>query len=186
MLAEGSDFDGWTLDEARTRIPDLLTHLSKGRLLAWERLGDPSSELRPVPVASWTDISFPKRSRKGEAVCSDQPVFDLRILPVLEAPNVVDHLGQRDTHQPSPERIRHDPLRQCWLAAYGAFCMMRTSIDSVTATPTAPPVSSLMMREGPSKKILLKRYQVGNVNGDKGRSMTAVPLLLFNIARPLI
>src|SRR5260221_13077788 len=33
--------------------------------------------------------------------------------------------------------------------------MMRTSIDSVTATPTVSPVSSLMRREGPSNKILL-------------------------------
>jgi hypothetical protein len=38
--------------------------------------------------------------------------------------------------------------RQRWLAAYGAFCMMRTSMDSVTATPTVSAVSSLMRREG--------------------------------------
>ncbi len=50
--------------------------------------------------------------------------------------------------------IRKQDCRQCWLAAYGAFCIMRTSIDSVTAIPTVSPVSSLMRREGPSKKIL--------------------------------
>jgi hypothetical protein len=32
--------------------------------------------------------------------------------------------------------------------AYGAFCMIRTSIVSVTATPTVSPVSSLIRREG--------------------------------------
>src|SRR5216684_6291426 len=51
--------------------------------------------------------------------------------------------------------IAHGLLRQCWWAAFGAFCMIRTSIDSVTATPTVSPVSSLMRREGPSNKILL-------------------------------
>src|SRR6266851_1701411 len=50
--------------------------------------------------------------------------------------------------------IAHGLRRQCWLAPYGAFSMMRTSIDSVTAIPTVSPVSSLMRREGPSNKVL--------------------------------
>src|SRR5216683_8382612 len=43
---------------------------------------------------------------------------------------------------------------QCWWGPFGAFCMIRTSIDSVTAKPTASPVSSLIRCEGPSNKIL--------------------------------
>jgi hypothetical protein len=50
-------------------------------------------------------------------------------------------------------RRRISISRQRWLAAYGAFCVMRTSIDSVTATPTISPVASLMRCEGPLKKI---------------------------------
>src|SRR5260370_28983108 len=43
---------------------------------------------------------------------------------------------------------------QCLWGPFGAFCMIRTSIDSVTAKPSASPVSSLIRREGPSNKIL--------------------------------
>ena len=43
---------------------------------------------------------------------------------------------------------------QCWLGAYGPLRIMRTSMDSVTATPTVSPVSSLMRRDGPSKRGL--------------------------------
>jgi hypothetical protein len=42
-------------------------------------------------------------------------------------------------------------------SAYGAFCMMLTSIDSVTATPTVSPVSSLMSRAGIFGKENLKK-----------------------------
>ncbi len=30
---------------------------------------------------------------KADAICGGQPVFDLKIFPVLEAPNAVEHLG---------------------------------------------------------------------------------------------
>src|SRR6266852_2305455 len=46
------------------------------------------------------------------------------------------------------ETLPRDKSRQCWWAAYGALCKMRTSIDSVTATPTVSPVSSLMREIG--------------------------------------
>src|SRR6266849_5476529 len=62
--------------------------------------------------------------------------------------------GCSATLEPTSHVRRCKRSRQCWLGAYGAFCMMRTSIDSVTAIPTVSPVSSLMRREGPSKRTL--------------------------------
>src|SRR6266404_3072259 len=91
-------------------------------------------------------------------------ILEIRVADMnLERPDFIAHWFapqfhfQRcsDTLEPTSHVRRCRRNRQCWCAAYGAFCMMRTSIDSVTATPTVSPVSSLMRREGPSKRVLL-------------------------------
>src|SRR5260370_32845194 len=90
-------------------------------------------------------------------------ILEIRVADIdLERPDFIAHgllpqfpfQGCSATLEPTSLVRRYRRSRQCWLAPYGAFCMMRTSIDSVTATPTVSPVSSLIRREGPSKRIL--------------------------------
>ncbi|KRP85217.1 hypothetical protein AOQ73_39100 [Bradyrhizobium pachyrhizi] len=94
-MKDGSNFQAWTLDEALERVPNSKIHLRSGELLAWGRLSDPGAELSYVPPSLWRDSVFSGRSKasKREAICGGMPVFDLRIFPVMEAPNAVEHLG---------------------------------------------------------------------------------------------
>lgn len=95
MKDGGSDFQAWTLSEALARVPNWQIHLRNGELLAWGRLGDPGAEPVHIPAALWLDSSFQKgrKAPKAEVLCDGLPVFDLRIFPILEAPNVAEHLG---------------------------------------------------------------------------------------------
>jgi hypothetical protein len=94
MKDGGSDFQAWTLSEALERVPNSRIHLRNGELLAWGRLGDPGAEPVHIPSALWLDSSLQKGWKaKAEIFCSGSPVFDLRIFPVLEAPNAAEQLG---------------------------------------------------------------------------------------------
>src|SRR5690349_4152700 len=95
MLDIGSDGDGWTACEALKRVPNAAMHLRSGDLLAWGRVGDTEANASYIAAPRWLDSSL-RTATKGriEGVLRDGlPVFDLRIFPVLEAPNLSDYLG---------------------------------------------------------------------------------------------
>lgn len=95
MSDETSDFQGWSVLEASRRVPNLQDHLANGRLLAWGNLGNPS-QFAPIPPSSWNGKMIKlsaSTSRKPQAVPGGESLFNVRVFPVLLAPNVVEHLG---------------------------------------------------------------------------------------------
>ena len=94
MKKESRAFEGRSFIEALSHVLDPQSHLANGRLLAWGRWGHPEFELSAIPPSRWQDSSFKKGIMpRADAICEGQPVFDLRIFPALEAPNVVEQLG---------------------------------------------------------------------------------------------
>jgi hypothetical protein len=96
MSDENSNFQGWSILEATRRVPHLRDHLANGRFLAWGRLGNPHQPFAPIPPAGWSGkikLSKSSTSKKPHAVRDGESIFNLRVFPVLLAPNVVEHLG---------------------------------------------------------------------------------------------
>jgi len=91
MSNENPDFEGWTLEDTVQRVGDPLRPALEQRLIVLGRLGSPHADLSYFPLADLPDeFRFSQMLAIGqaEAICAGTDVFDLRIFPVLKAPNV--------------------------------------------------------------------------------------------------
>lgn len=96
MSGEISNFAGWSVVEASRRVPHLLDHLANGGLLAWGCLGNLGQKSTPLSPSTWAGkikLATSLTLGKPQAVGPEDNIFNLRIFPVLLAPNVVEHLG---------------------------------------------------------------------------------------------
>jgi hypothetical protein len=95
------DFKGWTLEEAVRRVGDPFRWAVEQRLIVLGRNGSPHADFSYFPLADLLDeFRFNPVAVKGEAEanCAGTSVFDIRVYPVLKAPNL--------------ERVLHDiPLK---------------------------------------------------------------------------
>jgi|tagenome__1003787_1003787.scaffolds.fasta_scaffold20959347_3 hypothetical protein len=65
------------------------------RLLAWGRRESPLAAPQPIPPGGWKLLKFPnpRASKVQEITGQSVEVFDVRIFPVLEAPNALEYLS---------------------------------------------------------------------------------------------
>jgi hypothetical protein len=95
MSNENSDFKGWTLDETVRRVGDAFRPAVERRLIVLGRLGSPYADISYFPIAELGgEFRFNQEPAIGqvEANLAGKDVFDLRLFPVLRAPNVQDVL----------------------------------------------------------------------------------------------
>lgn len=79
--------------EARKKIADdLKAHLESGRLLAWGRQGTRPANFEPIAPSEWTSANFSISRRSMRIGIGNAEIFDLRIYPVLNAPNALGYL----------------------------------------------------------------------------------------------
>ncbi len=95
MSERATTFEGWPEAEASQHVPDFEIRLEKGELLAWARLGCLDVARSPLPPSAWNNVELRRTPvpTKSVGLWRGEALFDLRIFPILEAPNVVEHVG---------------------------------------------------------------------------------------------
>jgi hypothetical protein len=83
---------GWTEAEAAEHVPDVAKHLAQGDLLAWGRVGAEDAEPTLLPASAWLQTEFVVNRENGKALTGCQPIFDIRIFPILRSPKATDYL----------------------------------------------------------------------------------------------
>jgi hypothetical protein len=73
----------------------LWSELARGSLLGWGRRASPMAEPGPIPSSAWSSLKVKSRSRSKvtERTNDEVIIFDVRIYPVLEAPNAISQLA---------------------------------------------------------------------------------------------
>src|SRR5262249_30099559 len=100
-------------------------YLLGGRLVAWGRSASLSAELRSIPSSAWTELHFEsfRQSIVTEATAARAQIFDVRIYPVVEAPDAVEYLHGKTMVEAFEQFVFGDPqrsrLRKRALAAGG-------------------------------------------------------------------
>jgi hypothetical protein len=100
-------------------------YLLGGRLVAWGRSASLSVELRSIPSSTWTELHFEsfRQSIITEATAARAPILDVRIYPVVEAPDAVEYLHGKTVVEAFEQFVFGDPqcsrLRKRALAAGG-------------------------------------------------------------------
>ena len=89
----------------------LVRLLERMRLLAWGRPGSPLAEPVPFPPPAWKwlKIRSTSRSSVAERTRSRTEYFDVRIFPVVDAPNAMDVLADKSLAVICREFILGDP-----------------------------------------------------------------------------
>jgi hypothetical protein len=91
MSSEKPYFEGWTLHETLQRVGDAIRPAVERRLILLGRLGSSHADLSYFPIAELADefrFNQPSATGEAEATCAGKDVFDLRLFPMLKAPNV--------------------------------------------------------------------------------------------------
>jgi len=75
-------------------LNSLLVLLRTGKLLAWGRRESPLATQVPIPESAWSYLSIQNvgKSIVAEKSNAKTKIFDIRIFPVVEAPDAVDRL----------------------------------------------------------------------------------------------
>lgn len=92
MIIERINAEGWTLGEATKRVPDVRASLAKGRLEMWGRIGTPDAASTIIPASTWPD-TFCREDMGHPVVIAGEPIFDLRVFPVLHSPKAAEQLN---------------------------------------------------------------------------------------------
>jgi hypothetical protein len=89
----------------------LKKHLREGRLTGWGRRGSPTEQLKPIPATAWDALRLKNFSKSiaVEATASRTPLFDVRIFPVVEDPNAIEHLTDIPLIQAFRDFVFGDP-----------------------------------------------------------------------------
>jgi hypothetical protein len=104
---------------------ELKNHLKEARLVAWGRRGSPTAEPTPIPSPSWTSLHFEdfRQSAVSEMTEASTLIVDVRIYPVLEAPDAIEHLDGKTLVETFRKFVFGDPqvirLRKRAFAAGG-------------------------------------------------------------------
>jgi hypothetical protein len=90
-------------------------HVVEKRLIVWGRVGSPDASLEPIPCAMVQKISFEEAALKGnpQAMCGTAPIFDIRIFPLVLAPNVAEFVGRISLKDALTNLVLGDPQVQC-------------------------------------------------------------------------
>ena len=105
------------------REPRLRDLLARGRLIAWGRRESAVADLKPIPPSAWDHLRIKdfKRSIVRERQMAKSRIFDLRIFPVVHAPDAVDHLADMPLIDAFRQFVFDDPQ----VAALHAFARAR-------------------------------------------------------------
>ena len=85
--------------------------LHERRLISWGRRESPIADHAPIPASAWSGLSFHhwQRSVVVEDTVAKTKIFDIKVYPVLEAPDVVDHLDGKTLLEACRDHVLHDP-----------------------------------------------------------------------------
>jgi hypothetical protein len=92
MIVERFNAEGWTLGEATKRVQDVRASLAKGRLVMWGRIGTPDAASTIIPASAWPD-TFCREDVGDPLVIAGEPIFGLRVFPVLHSPKAAEQLN---------------------------------------------------------------------------------------------
>jgi hypothetical protein len=92
MIIERINAEGWTLAEAAKRVPDVRASLAKGRLVMWGRIGTRDAACTIIQTSTWPD-TFCREDAGHPVVIAGEPIFGLRVFPVLHSPKAAEQLN---------------------------------------------------------------------------------------------
>jgi hypothetical protein len=94
MSVEQMYGEGWTPAEAADHVPDIGSWLAKKRMEVWGRVGNKAAAPSLVSAFMGIEKLFPAKAGTSDPVLIDgQPVFDIRIFPILYSPRAAEHLN---------------------------------------------------------------------------------------------
>jgi hypothetical protein len=90
-------------------------HVVEKRLIVWGRTGRADATLEPIPSALIEKIRFREAVSKDnpQAMCGTEPIFDVRIFPLILAPNVAEFVGRISLKHALADLVLGDPQVQC-------------------------------------------------------------------------
>jgi hypothetical protein len=110
---------------------ELQGHLTKKHLIAFGRRESPLAAAQAIPPTAWKVLKLldPRSSRVRETTSAKTQIFDVRIFPVVEAPDAVNHLSGLTLVEALHQFVFGDPQ-------WGQLCASADSKGDKVLKPT--------------------------------------------------